>query len=547
MRTLSASASVILLVLAGSFLLGGARTEDDDFYAMRKNFEIFGSVYEELVGTYMIRIDPERFMRTGMDAMLGTLDPWTDFLDEADNVQIDLRGRRLLGDVGLNLGRRGGRITVLLPDESASAYRQGIRTGDIIRNVGGTPVDSLSVPDVRELLRGEPGSVIDVEIEREGTGQLAFQLRREAAQSRNVSFSGRLSAPNDDVVYLKLARFGRAAGAELAAAYRSQEKDGPVRAVVLDLRNNPGGLLSEAIAVSQLFLPTGSLVVSTRGRAPESNRAYHTEGDPVIAGIPVAVLVNGYSASASEIVAGALQDHDRALIVGTASFGKGLVQVFRDLPYNTMLKLTMARYTTPSGRGIRKEPLESSDQRPVENFRTGSGRTVREGYGVEPEVLVPEPEKGPLEEALEREAAFFQYAGALVADRSAEFEAAVGRGGRPELDDDVVGGFHDWLDARGFEYETEFERVLRDIEVAGRGPAVRAAWNDLTDAAKREREESFERERDRIVGRLADEVAGRLLGSTDLVRTSLPGDPVLGRAVDALADTDRYESILRPR
>ncbi len=547
MRALSATAVLLLVVLSGSLLVGGAGPEDDDFYAMRKNFELFGSVYEELVGTYMTRIDPERFMRTGMTAMLGTLDPWTDFLDEADNVQIDLRGRRLLGDVGLNLGRRDGRITVLLPDESASAYRQGVRTGDVVVSVGGAVVDSLSVPDVQELLRGEPGSVVDVVVERDGAGQLAFRLRREPQTTRNVSFAERLPSPEDDVVYLRLDRFGQAAGAELAQAYRALETAGPVRAVVLDLRNNPGGLLSQAIAVSQLFLPKGSLVVSTRGRAPESNRAYHTEGDPVIAEIPVAVLVNGYSASASEIVAGALQDHDRAAIVGTPSFGKGLVQVFRDLPYNTMLKVTMARYTTPSGRGIRKDALEAHGASSSESFRTVSGRTIREGYGVEPEVGVAEPVVGPLEQALEREAAFFLYAGTIVAERGSDLEALLRGGSRLDLGDDEVDGFRAWLEGRGFEFRTPFEQALGGLETGDRSSGVRQAWDDLLRAARRERDGAFDRERERIARRLSEETAARLLGSTDLVRSSLSGDAALRSALELLGDRTRYEATLKPR
>jgi len=494
----------------------------------------------------MTRIDPERFMRTGMDAMLETLDPWTDFLDEADNVRIDLSGRRLLGGVGLNLGRRDGRITVLLPDESASAYRQGVRRGDVLLGVAGRPVDSLSVPDVQEMLRGEPGSVVEVKVEREGVGSLSFTLRREAPVTRNVSFAERLPGSDRDVVLLRLDRFGRGAAAELAQAWTGLSAEGPVAAVVLDLRNNPGGLLGEAIAVSQLFLPKGSLVVSTRGRSPESNRAYHTQMDPMIEGIPVAVLVNAYSASASEIVAGALQDHDRAVVVGTASFGKGLVQVFRDLPYNTMLKLTMARYTTPSGRGIRKDAIELAGATGESLFHTTSGRTVREGFGVEPEVLVPEVEPGPLETALDREAAFFLFAGTLVAERRADLETALAGGGLPRLDDAALDAFRAWIDGRGFEFETPFEQALGEIETGELSSRTRDAWSELRSAARTERDRAWSVERDRIRRRLAEEVADRLLGPTDVVRASLATDVDLGQALPVLRDASRYESLLEP-
>lgn len=552
-----ASVVVLLSAVASALLLSGSApgTRDDDFYLMRKNFEIFGAAYAELVTTYHQRVDPERFMRTGLDAMLSTLDPWTDFFDEADNVEMDLRGRRLLADVGLALSRRDGRVTVIQPEFETTAYRQGIRTGDVVLRVAGQPVDSLSIPDVLQLLRGEPATVVVVDIERAGEGTMTFSLRREAPEQKSVPFAGRL--PEDPaVVVLRLAVFGQGAAGELAKAWQELSASGPVTGVILDLRGNPGGLVSEAVEVAGLFLPKGTPVVSTRGRSSGMTRVFRSEANPVIPSVPTVVLMDRASASASEIVAGALQDFDRAVIIGEPSFGKGLVQSVYELPYNTSLKVTMSAYYTPSGRGIFRR---SSGQEAVpagSEFRTAAGRVVREGFGIEPDLAASaygsapaeagaRPGPGPLEAALERDAAFFLFAGVLATDGG--LREAWSRAQRPLLPDDVLPRFRTWLQERKFSFRTPFEESLESLASDGLGPESRTALERLRRAAASERDLAFDREADRLRVRLSEEVSARLLGPEERVRAGLTGDPFVTSAIEILRDPARHQRLLAPR
>lgn len=563
--------SLVVLVpaLAASLVLTGTRSPgpDDDFYAMRKNFEIFGAFYGELVTNYHTRVDPERLMRAGMDAMLSTLDPWTDFFDEADNVEMDLRSRRILADVGLSLSRRDGRVTVLQPDFEAAAYRQGIRIGDVVVTVAGQPIDSLSIPDIHQLLRGEPATVVEVGVERAGEGELLYRLTREAPIQKTVTFAGRLDS-DPGIAVLKLAVFGQGAAGEVAQAFQDLAATGEVRGVVLDLRGNPGGLVSEAIGIVGLFVPRGTPVVSMRGRASETTRGFRTESDPVAPDVPLVVLMDRSSASASEIVAGAIQDLDRGLIVGEPSFGKGLVQTIRPLPYNTSLKVTMSAYYAPSGRGIHRRIADGLDPAPAAPapFTTAGGRRVREGFGIEPDLVVsPFTSEGadvrengqagsagaerlgpgPLETALERDAAFFLFAGVLAAEEGESIREAAARSGHLALPGGTLDRFRAWLGTRDFEFRTPFEDAVAALDASREGGDVRTALDRLRRAAADDRGRAFERESQRLLVRITEEVAARLMGPEDVVRALMPDDPWLQEAGEVLNDRGRYARMLQ--
>ncbi|PSQ61978.1 MAG: S41 family peptidase, partial [Bacteroidetes bacterium QH_1_61_8] len=349
-----AKASLLIVGLASSLFLGIAvgawMPSDDDFFELRKNFRIFGAVYEELVTGYVKPVDPEHLMRVGVDAMLSELDPYTSFLDEADNANLDMITKGRYGGVGLDVGKRGGKITVVSPVEGGSGYKQGIRTGDVITTIDDQRVGPLSVEDVETLLRGEPGTAVEVVVEREGApAPLRFALTREEIDLDNVTYRGRVG-PESDVGYVKLERFTRSAASDLESELQALTETGEMTGLILDLRDNPGGLLRAAVSVAELFVEKGATVVSTEGRIAKASSTYRSDRPPLLPDLPLVVLVNGYSASASEIVAGAIQDHDRGVVLGTTTYGKGLVQAIRSLPHNTSLKMTTAQYRTPSGR-----------------------------------------------------------------------------------------------------------------------------------------------------------------------------------------------------
>lgn len=527
------------LVGAALFWTGFQTARDDDFYAMRKNFELFGSVYEQVVGAYMVRVDPERFMRTGMDAMLETLDPWTDFLDEADNAAMELRGQSGLAEVDINLGTRNGRVTVLAPDALTGAYLQGVQTGDVIEDVAGQSAAELPLSQVFQLLRGEPGTTVDVTISRTGHGELDFVLKRVEPTIAFVSYSGQIG--DDAVAMVKLDAFGPGTAREIDNALEDVEEaiGRDLEGVILDLRGNPGGLVNEAISLVGLFVPKDTPVVSTRGKSPESNRLYTTGDDPDWGDVKLVVLVDPGSASASEIVSGALQDLDRAVILGQPTFGKGLVQVVRPMPYHTALKMTFSRYFTPAGRGISKG---DTDEGAMQEFRTTNGRTVREGNGIEPDVALPAPARSDLERALISEAAFFRFADVLASEDGDLIRAAAQRTGRLELPDDAWPRFRSWLDQESFSFLSDLGRQVSEIEAMERSD-TEAAVRELRALAADDVERAFEAARTEILAEVADELAARLLAPAVRVQARLDADTALLEALDVVS-SNRYEFLL---
>ena len=537
--------TTVFVVASGlGILIGAFLPRDDDFFAIRKSFEIYGSIYEELVSSYVDDIEPERLMRTGINAMLADLDPFTVFFDEADNADMDIITRGSYGGVGLNVGVRNGRITVIAPIEGASGYKQGVRAGDVIVRVQERPTTDLSISDVQNLLRGEPGTTVEISVEREGLGEpISFILTRQEVKLHNVSYSGRI--PGTDVGYVRLDRFAHEAGHEVRKAVESLFEEGALDGFILDLRDNPGGLLDAAVEITELFVPRGSVVVSTNGRLAETKRVYRSSKDPLLKDTPLVVLVNGLSASASEIVAGAAQDLDRGIVVGSTTFGKGLVQIVRGLPYNTSLKITTSRYYTPSGRSIQSanygfghEP-ESIGSTSEDVFSTTAGRKVRSGHGIEPDIAV-DADPSPLESALRRKAAFFFFANHFAATRdSVSLDFVPG--------DDLLQEFESWLAEQEFTFETPAELALQDISAVLASSEIRNADDEvdgLRKAIEAEKDSSFERHREKLRERLRAEIVARYHGETDQIRSSFESDVYVREGLAVLENTARYRSVL---
>lgn len=538
---------VALPALVLVFLVTAFRS-DDDLFELRKNFEIFGAVYEELAAGYVNDVRPAPFMRAGIEAMLSQLDPYTQYYDEADMVDSRLQQQRNLGGVGITIGRRGGRLAVLAPDGDASAYRTGIRAGDVILQIGSTPTDGMTVIEANELLTGQPGTVIDVLVEREGdAAPRSYSLPRVRPTTNDVSWFGWLGADSTDAIaYVKLEQFGDRSGREVKRAFRTLNRSVPLKGMVLDLRGNPGGILAEAIELVSIFVPEGSVVVTTRSRADNSIQEYRTDAEPYLLDTPLVILMDEYSASASEIVAGALQDMDRAVVLGRTSLGKGLVQIFRPLPHNATLKLTISHYFLPTGRTIQSTRYSSAAATvtvPIlVDFTTPAGRLVRGGRGVEPDVPVDLPGPSPIETALRQESAFFLFANQWVAERCDSAGVCSGS------DDDLLAGFRSWVAERDLRITTDLDLLLlelqlesQDVGYTGLTPELEA----LSAAIEREKEEQLDAISERLLFSLRHEIRSRLLADLDMVQADLDDDVWVQQAFNLVSDPDEVNGILR--
>ncbi len=543
------------LLIVGALMLGALtggwavmHQNDDDLFELKKNFEIFGALYEEIIINYVDDVRAGPFMRSGIDAMMSRLDPYTRYYDQAVNVDLDLIRRAPPGDVGLNIGMRMGRMTVLAPETETGAYEQGVRVGDIILRVDGADVSDLTVQDVAGLLRGDPGSLLPIDIERPGENRpLSFMLLRRVSRTRNVSYAGFL---RDDstagIAFIRLSMFGRRSAREVRRALREMARTAGLNAVILDLRDNTGGILSEAIELVSLFVPKGTVVVSTRGRIENITQTYTTMSDPFFEDVPVVILVNSISASASEIVAGAVQDLDRGVIVGETTFGKGLIQIMRKLPYNTSMKITVGHYYTPSGRDLQSIAISSDaadiSTPNVQTFRTVAGRPVRSGVGIEPDVTVPGPSPSEMVAALLREGAFFRFAGEYAASRDLH-----GTPGARLDEQDIFKAFQDWLNEIAFDYRSTSEILLDSLAAQlaslGYSGALRQL-GDVREVALKEKRLEIGRHRASIMAQLRKAIYARYLTEPERVRRLLETDAAVERAEQLVTSRSAYGALL---
>ncbi|MDX1618231.1 MAG: S41 family peptidase [Balneolaceae bacterium] len=540
--------AVVAGSLAGVLFLAGAATLPDIYFQIKKNFTIFSEVYREVSLNYVDEVNPEKLMRKGINSMLETLDPYTVFIDEAQNQEIDIITRGNYGGVGLEVGFKGDRVVVIAPMEGYSAHRKGIRAGDVIVAVDGVSVEGLSAEEVQNMTLGEPGTTVIITIDRYGVEQeLSFELKRERIDVKNVAYHGLVGSQND-IGYILLSRFSQNTAEEIRNAITSLQDRAALSGLILDLRNNPGGLLNEAVSTVDKFVEPGLKVVETRGRLSEHNSAYRTEEPALVGDLPLVVLQNGGSASASEIVAGALQDLDRAVIVGERSFGKGLVQVVRPLSYNTALKITTARYYIPSGRSIQSVTYTHDARNTQINkpdslrkaFKTRNGRTVYDGEGIAPDIEIQQPKPSLLETALYQNSHFFFFANQYVAGHQT-FEV-------DETTDEVFSQFREYLRDKNFSYETRSEQYLNKIEERFASIDMEQGYEqslaNLEEAIEQEKEEDFRKQKEELKRILYLELVSRYRGKSGQYKASVRFDPMVEKAADVIYNAGKYDEIL---
>ncbi len=324
----------------------------NDYYKINKSFDIFGALFREVAANYVLEIDPEILIKSGIEGMLATLDPYTEFYDDANEDDLELLTNGTYTGFGFTVANIDSLLTIISLREGNSAFANKLRIGDKIYSIDSTVVLHMDIDNLKKYTRGKSGSKALVKILRDGIKDtLSFTLTRENINLPNVTYSGFMK---NNIGFIKVERFSKNTALDVRLAINSLRSQNKLSGLVIDLRDNPGGLLAAAVSLCEIFVPKGSLIVSTKGNSPNFNNEYRSMMDPSEPDLPLAILINESSASASEIVAGAIQDLDRGLVIGRRSFGKGLVQSIIDLPYKTSLKITTSKYYTPSGRCIQK-------------------------------------------------------------------------------------------------------------------------------------------------------------------------------------------------
>ncbi len=536
-----------VIILLNQRVLAGS-PDGDYFLEVNKSIDVFGRVYKEITANYVDEIQPSKFMETGIEAMLGSLDPYTTYIDREEGDEVELLTSGKYGGIGVTIGHRDGVIQVISVMDGYSAQKQGILPGDRIMAVDDVPVSDRKPDEVRNLTRGSPGTEVRLLIEREGEeAQLPFVLIREEIRLKDVTF---VSSLGDGIGYIRLERFSRKAGEEVRQALKKLETDGDLRGVVLDVRGNPGGLLDAAVEVVSKFVPKGSRIVSTKGRRPDSDKSYQSQEEPLAPDVPLVVLTDRESASASEIVSGALQDLDRGLIVGDRTFGKGLVQTILPLNYGAQLKVTTARYFIPSGRSIQEIDYKKKDPNGLftaysdsvkTEFRTAGGRIVYEHGGIAPDSLVVLVDEGPMVEALIRKSMFFRFMNTYAGQQKGNLP--------PAVTDQMLSSFHAFLEEQKFDFQERTEAKISELQVAATelhyGQDVMDDLARLSERVDAEKNRAFERYQDHIKFHLQVELSARLNGEQGRIEASLRTDAQLESAKGLLKDKKAYEAKIK--
>lgn len=531
--------TILLVGIATTF-----RTEHGKYFEIAKNIEIFTNLYKEINTYYVDDLDPGKLMRTGVDAMLESLDPYTNYISESE-----IEGFRYITEGRYNgigaLSRKiGDFITITELYEGQPADKAGLKVGDKLVAVDGTDAVGKNSEDVNNILRGFPGTSVELTIRRPGTpDDFKISLTRDEVKVPNVPYSGMLS---DKVGYIALTTFTRNAGKNVGSALQELQEQNPNMAgVVFDLRDNGGGLLTEAVNVSNVFIPKGELVVTTKGKVKEWDRSFKTLNRPIDENIPLVTLINGSSASASEIVSGVIQDLDRGVLLGQRSYGKGLVQNTRDVGYNSRVKLTTAKYYIPSGRCIQGvsyedgEPVNIPDEQRA-RFPTRNGRTVLDGGGVKPDMMVDKDEDSEILKQLRSEFLIFDYATEFVLRNTAPEKAT-------DFRFDKFDEFVQFLEARKFDYETKTENLLAELKAnaAADGYVLESDLKALENSIVTAKKNDLEKHRAVIIDLIEKEIAGRYFYQRGKIEISLRNDLEIKEAISLLGDSGKYNSLLQ--
>jgi carboxyl-terminal processing protease len=536
-----------LLAIAAFGTLGIAATtvNSGKYFEIAKNLELFTNIYKEINTYYVDDLDPAKTMRVGVDAMLESLDPFTNYISEAE-----IEGYRFMTEgkysgIGASVKEINGYPTITETYESCPAYKAGLRAGDVILKIDGQNAKGKDSDAVYDILKGAPGTDVEIIVRRLGNNkEMTVKLVREEVEVGNVPYSGMVS---DEVGYAILTTFTKDAGPNVAKAFRElKEKNPNMKGFILDLRGNGGGLLNEAVDLVNTFIPRGEIVVTTKSKVPEWDRTYKTSGSSLDEKMPIAIIIDPHSASASEIVSGTMQDLDRAVLIGQRSYGKGLVQNVRDIGYNSKVKVTTARYYVPSGRCIQGvtykggKPVNIPDSLRTA-FKTRNGRRVLDGGGITPDIYLDPETKSAIVKSLQEKYILFDYVNQYCSSHATIAPAM-------EYKFDDFDGFVKFVEAKGFEGETETDKIIKELKDKAKkenyATGIDTQLKALQTQLNAEKKKDLLAHKEEITHLIEKELASRYYFEKGRVQMGLRHDIEIKEALSILKDTPRYNSLL---
>lgn len=533
---------IIIPILAAVTLLVGSSFKND-FFEIAKQLEIFTTMFKELNMNYVDDTNPAELMDTAIKSMLNELDPYTQFMNEQDVEGFKISTAGEYSGIGAVVRNFEGKLIIIEPYKGYPADKAGLKAGDEIIQIGDIKLSDFK-ENATELLKGSNNTTVDIQYKRQGEIN-STTVSRQEIEIDAVPYANMIDPQTG---YIVLSKFNNKAAKQTKEALESLKSKG-AKKIVLDLRNNPGGLLTEAIDVCNLFLPKNELIVSTKSKVKKFNKEYHTRKKPVDTEIPLVVLINGRSASASEIVSGALQDLDRAVVVGAQSFGKGLVQRPIKLNYGTQLKVTISRYYTPSGRCIQSTDYWNRDdkgnaviKKDFNEFKTRNGRKVYDGGGISPDIEVSHLKGNSLTAALVENQVIFDFATGYF------YENPVTKIADFNFTDSDYQQFKSYVKSRGFSYETKTEKTLKEMmkgeEINAFGSQFKADYKKLLDDIYTTKINSLDQYQQSIQKNIEDELMLRYFYREGLYDYYLKNDQAIKMATTLLKDSTKYEQIL---